>query len=115
MRRRRSGRARTRALPGQATRSRSRKRLTAQHKARISRSLKSRGNGAERLKNVETASKIVRNLSLAAETPSKIARNASLTAKSLSSLTYGVDRNLNRIGRGTRSLDATTRSIRRFF
>lgn len=91
-----------------------RKRLTAQHRAKISRSLKN-NSGVERLKNVETASKIVRNLALAAETPSKIARNTSLTAKSLSSLTYGVDRNLNRLGRGTRSLDASTRSLRRFF
>lgn len=96
-----------------------RKRLTAEHKNKISRTLRAKGRktgeDSPRLKNLETASRIVRNLSLSAETPSKIARNASLTAGSLSRLNYGIDRNLGRLGQTGRTADAVTRSIKRFY
>jgi DNA invertase Pin-like site-specific DNA recombinase len=91
-----------------------RKRLSAEHKAKISRSLKGRTSPSRsRLSNLETASKVVRNLSLAAETPSKIARNTSLTKATLSRLSFGVDRNLDRVSKGSRSLDNFGRTLRR--
>jgi hypothetical protein len=112
---------------------RRRKRLSAEHKAKISQSLRRSGaartralpglgqniptRGAtqigQQLRGIETASKIVRNLALAAESPSKIARNKSLTAATLSRLTYGVDRNLDRLGKGSRAFDTSTQALKR--
>lgn len=105
------------------------KRLSAKHKRNISRSLIKRNRGRKKndeersklqpsqtkelLSNAESASKIVRNLALSAETPSKIARNASVTAKNLSNVSYGIDRNLKRVGRITGSAENLSKAFYR--
>ena len=97
---------------------RRRKKLSARHRRKISRSLSRRSRGGakqsgDRLKNAETMSKVVRNIALASESPSKIARNTSVTARNISSLTYKSDRNLRRLQRGSRSLDSLSRVVNR--
>lgn len=86
-----------------------RKRLSRSHRKKISRSLRgkrrgSRGTNTDRLAGAERASKLVRNLSLAAETPSKIGRNLAYSSRAISSTSRGLDRGLNRAYTATRIL-----------